>query len=346
MLLRYFTRMNHDPKMLIVGHDLKFLQPVIDHFRSKEEFKIETFSYPGHTIPNKLKLLKILPQFQLIFCEWGLGNIRFLSKHKRPGQKLMVRIHAQEFRTNFLRETNWENVDAMIFISQYQLDRFKVLFPDFGGKCILIYNVINCNNFESNKIQDARFNLGLLGILPKSKSPHIALEILYELKKFDSRFNLSIKSKRPQELEWLWKRSEEREYFNRFYTKIESLNLTDSVIFEPHGNDVPDWFSKIGFILSPSEFEGSHQSVAEGMAAGSIPVIRNWDGSVPLYPVKFNFTDVKSAVEIILKYTENTEFQKESKEVNQYARTNFDVSVVLPEYDELINSLVNSTNSG
>jgi glycosyltransferase involved in cell wall biosynthesis len=344
MFLRLFNRNVKEPKLLIVGHDLKFLSPVIDHLIGKNEFKIEKFCYAGHIIPNKKNLLKILPEFKIIFCEWGLENISFLSKNKRSGQKLLVRIHLQEFSTNFLKETNWENVDAMIFISQYQLDRFKLLFPEFAGKCSLIFNVIDCNSFDRKKDQDARFNLGLMGILPRRKAPHLGLEILHELKKFDSRYRLSIKSKRPEELDWLWKKPEEREYFDRFYSMIESLNLNDSVVFEQHGDDVPDWFKKIGFILSPSEFEGSHQSVAEGMAAGSIPVIRNWDGSVPLYPAKYNFTDIKTAIDIILGFSNDADFQRESQAVKQYAQANFDLSVILPQYDQLIDSLINHRN--
>jgi glycosyltransferase involved in cell wall biosynthesis len=341
MLFNILRKLNYkEPGLLIVGHDLKFLTPVIDHLKEKQDFRVDQFTYPAHVIRDKKSLLKILPRYDVVFCEWGLGNVSYISKHKPRGQKLVVRIHLQEFSTDFLNETNWDQVDAMIFISEFQHERFMQLFPEHAHKSRLIYNVIDCNDLDRPKAEDARFTLGMMGVLPMRKWPHLGVEILNELKKKDERFRLSIKSKRPEELDWLWRRPEEREYYDKLYAMIESMGLKDSVIFEPHGNDVPDWFRKIGFILSPSEFEGSHQSVAEGMAAGSVPVIRNWDGAAPLYPSKYVFNEVREAVEIILRHLAQESFQHESDQVRRYAMENFDKSVILPKYDQLLLSLV------
>jgi glycosyltransferase involved in cell wall biosynthesis len=342
MLLNLFKiKKQKGSGLLVVGHDLKFLSPVLEHYYQKNEFKLEKYSYQGHVIPDKNELLRILPNFKVIFCEWGLGNIQFLSKNKKPWQKLIVRIHLQEFTTCFLRETHWDNVDAIILISDFQLERFKKMFPEHAHKCLLIYNLIDCNDLNREKAPEALYTLGMMGILPMRKWPHLGVEILHELKKHDQRYKLSIKSKRPEELDWLWRRPEERKYYDHLYATIDDLDLKDSVIFEPHGNDVPEWFRKVGYILSPSEFEGSHQSVAEGMAAGSVPVIRNWNGSMPLYPEKYNFSEVSKAVEIILKYTHDEIFRQESEAVKKYAQEHFDRSVILPEYDRLIHSLLN-----
>ncbi len=341
MLFNIFKKINHrKPGLLIVGHDLKFLTPVINHLKEKQDFSVEQYTYPSHVINDKKALLRMLPGYKIAFCEWGLGNVSFISQHKPRGLKLVVRIHLQEFSTDFLNETNWEQVDAMIFISEFQLERFRQLFPDHAHKSRLIYNVIDCCNLDRPKEEDARFTLGMMGILPMRKWPHLGVEILYELKQHDDRFKISIKSKRPEELEWLWRRPEEREYYDQLYAMIESRGLKDSVIFEPHGDDVPDWFHRIGFILSPSEFEGSHQSVAEGMAAGSVPVVRNWPGATPLYPSKYVFTEVKEAAEIILRHTDQETFRRESDQVKRYAVENFDRSVILPKYDQLLLSLV------
>jgi len=57
-----------------------------------------------------------------------------------------------------------------------------------------------------------------------------------------------------------------------------------------------DWFSKIGYILSTSDFEGSHLSVAEAMASGSSPVIITWDGADEIYPKENCFDDISNAV--------------------------------------------------
>ena len=63
------------------------------------------------------------------------------------------------------------------------------------------------------------------------------------------------------------------------------------MIYDGHGNDMHNWFQKVGYILSTSDFEGSHQAVAEGMAAGSVPIIYNWDGADTVYPEKFVYKE-------------------------------------------------------
>ena len=325
--------------MLFVGHDFKFLTHVMDHFSNHPEYETGEFSYKGHVVTEPGELKSILPAYDLLFCEWGLGNLSWLSNNKLRKQKLITRIHRQEFTTRFLNETNWNAVDAIIFINELQLNDFIKMNPATKNRCHLIYNLLSCKSLGREKLNGSKYNLGLLGMLPKSKAPHHALEILKQIKKKHSNFKLLVKSKRPEELDWLWRREDEREYYNQFYNTLKSDGLEDSVIFEPHGPDVPDWFQNVGFILSTSDFEGSHQSVAEGMAAGSIPIVRNWDGADMLYPGRFVFKTTDEAVELIKKYTEHKLFLKESETVGEFAARHFDIPVILGEYEALFNSL-------
>lgn len=333
---RVLRQKNHKTQILFVGHDFKFLQYLIDDFLKKKEFEVSLFSYKGHTLKNIPLLKKMLPSYDIIFCEWGLDNIKWMSENKLKHQKLMVRIHLQEFETGYLALTKWENVDTIIFINRYQMNRFIELFPKVESKCMLIYNLIDCNRLNLDKDINAKYTLGLLGILPARKSPHIALRILSEIRKYDQRYQLSIKSKRPEELDWLWKRPSERAYYDEFFSSIDKLNISDAVDFEPHGKDVPEWFRKIGFIMSTSEFEGSHQSIAEGMASGSVPVIRNWAGSEMIYPQKYIYESIDEAVNLIRKMTEKDTYSYELDHVTQYARQHFDLNVIIPQYEKLI----------
>ena len=75
--------------------------------------------------------------------------------------------------------------------------------------------------------------------------------------------------------------------------EIDAAPHSNAVIFDRHGDDMAIWYSKVGFILSTSDHEGSHQAIAEGMAAGCIPIIRNWNGATPLYPPQFVFCHLK-----------------------------------------------------
>src|SRR5690606_41111982 len=75
--------------------------------------------------------------------------------------------------------------------------------------------------------------------------------------------------------------------------------LRDAVIFDGPGSDMAEWFRHIGYILSTSDSEGCHTSVAEGMASGAIPVIYRWPGAETVYPSRFVFDDVDEMVRLL-----------------------------------------------
>ena len=323
-------------KILFEGHDLKFLSHIIEHYKANREYDVEVITYSGHEIKDLTEIQRVLPAIDIVFCEWGLGNLRWFSRNKLPGQKIITRIHSQEFFTDYLHETHWSQVTKIIFVSQHILNKFIALFPGSSEKCVMIHNMVACDLYPVEKTEDAKYHLGLLGVLPKIKDPLLGLQILSELKREDHRYKLFIKGKKPRELDWLWKKEQEQQYYNKFYSAIEDLKLSDSVSWEPEGKDVPDWFRKIGFILSTSEREAFHLAVAEGMAAGTVPVIKNWEGSRELFPAQFSFTNVAEAVALIRKLAAQQDFDKEAALAQQYCKAHFDVKIIVPEYDKIM----------
>ena len=89
-------------KILFEGHDLKFLSLLIDHYKTNHDYAVEVYTYQGHEISDFTEIHRVLPEIDIIFCEWGLGNLRWFSQNKLPGQKIITRIHSQEFFTNYL----------------------------------------------------------------------------------------------------------------------------------------------------------------------------------------------------------------------------------------------------
>lgn len=337
--------MKEKKRILFNGHDFKFLVPVIEYFQSHNDYKISIDKHVDHVITDAQKSKKLLQNADLIFCEWALGNAEWYSANKRSGQKLIIRLHRQEINLNYLDRIDWNKVDAIIFIAPLLVRTFLERFSSIEKKTKLIYNPVDCNKFAKSKLFGAEHNLGLVGTSPKLKSPHIALEVLEGLKAVDKRYNLYYKGKQPWEYAWLWQRNSEREYYQNFFNDIKISKYTNSIIFDPHGNDIPDWFTKIGFLLSTSDLEGSHQSVAEAMAAGSIPIIRNWAGADLIYPPKYIFSTTEQAISLIQHWQTPEHYWAETEFVKEYARENFDVSVILPQYEKLFNEVFESSSS-
>jgi len=327
--------------ILFNGHDLKFLTHIIEHFKNKNDvFNVLIDEFPGHEISDKARSASLLKQADLIFCEWALGNADWYSHHKKPHQRLVIRLHHQEIGLKFLHNINYANVDKIIFICQENMNAFLKRFPHLSKIATLIYNVIDCDILDKPKLPYADFNLGFIGLSPMRKAPHHSFNLFKELRISDSRYTLFFKGKHPWEYPWLWNRINEKVYYQKFYQSISEYKYSNSIVFDPHGNDIPNWFQKIGFILSTSDHEGSHQSIAEGMATGALPIIRNWNGADKLYPPEFVVDSVQEAIRLMNRFREPALYADKVKLVKEYTRNHFDVPVITSKYETLFNKLL------
>ena len=113
-------------------------------------------------------------------------------------------------RLPYLDRIQWENVDALILICPLNLKEIRERYPFLTQKTHLIYNPIDCDALNQSKLPGAEFNLGLMGISPMRKAPHVALQIFARLKEMDRRYTLFVKGKHPRDYEWLWRRPREQ----------------------------------------------------------------------------------------------------------------------------------------
>ncbi len=146
-------------------------------------------------------------------------------------------------------------------------------FKNFnGGK--MIFNYVKTDMFKNlQKIEGSEFNIGMIGILPKIKRPDIAVQIIKKLIIKDKRYKLYILGKWYTEWNGTSKEKKEIEYYKKLEEIIKSEELKDNIIIESFTSEPHIWLQKIGYLLSVSDIEGSHQAVAESMATGTIPFI-------------------------------------------------------------------------
>lgn len=294
--------------ILFAGHDLKFVDKLMHKF-AEDGYNVLTDKWQGHNQHDEVKSKELLRRADVIFCEWALGNAVWYSHHKLPFQKMFVRFHRQEIETDYPAQIDYDAVDKMTFIvphmlrksiTQYKLHKYK-------EKCVYIPNYVDAKDLDQPKTEDARFNLGIVGIVPKMKRFDRALDILEGLRKKDKRYQLFVKGKLAKEYPWMFNRPDEMKYYEELEKRIEkSPYLRGAVHYDGFGKDMGAWFSKIGYILSTSDFEGSHLSVAEAMASGSSPVIIKWDGADEIYPKKYCFNTTSNVADYVLNETDQS----------------------------------------
>lgn len=308
------------PTILFAGHDFKFLNWYINHCKQSNEYNVVIDKWTGHNAHDYDKSMELLKQADIIFCEWGLGNAEFYSNNKLRGQELYIRVHRQELTTGYLSNVNYQNVTSVIAISPHIYEEFNRIKRIPRSKMKVIPNMVDVDRFNVSKEKDHSFNIGILGIIPELKRLDRAINVFEKLWETDSRYNLFIKGKFPEDLPWMKNRPEEMRFYDDLFSRIEQAPWKDSVIFDGHGDDVGHWFSRLNFILSTSDIESFHLAPMEGMASGTVPIVFNWPGADTLYPENNIVKSEEEAVNLILKETNTPRYtsQKYQSMVEKY----------------------------
>ncbi|MED4000934.1 glycosyltransferase family 4 protein [Priestia aryabhattai] len=328
-------------KILFAGHDLKFAQIIMNSLKNQGIYELRTDEWTGHNLHNEEASYECLEWADVIVCEWGLGNAVWYSKHKKPHQRLIVRMHRQEIETEYPFQFELDNIDHIIAISPYVYEEFYRVFRFPREKMKMIYNLVDTERLNKPKMENAQFNLGIIGICPKMKRLDLAVDAFEKLWEQDSRYKLYVKGKLPQEYTWLWGREEEKNYYEELFQRIEAAPWKESVIFDGFGSDIDEWLSKIGFVLSTSDFESFHLSPSEGMASGAYPLILKWDGSDTIYPKEFLLSSVEEIVNKVIAINSASEPQYKPQRLKEYVAHYFGVERATREWQQLITAPIN-----
>ncbi|NOJ60398.1 glycosyltransferase [Arthrobacter sp. 260] len=281
-------------RILVAGHDLKFARGLISYLEDAGH-TIEIDQWLGHSQHDETGSRAKLATADIIFCEWALGNAVWYANNKRQDQRLVCRLHLQELTTPYLSQLNTHNVDQFIFVGRHIADVAERDFDIPAKKSQVIPNYVDTKRLHRDKKPGANWNIGLVGIVPQRKRLDLALDVLRGLRRSDRRYHLFIKGKRPEDFPWMADRPEELAYYLEQYQRIENDPLlSGAVTFDPQGDDMAEWYRKIGTVLSMSDFESFHLTLADGAASGALPATLAWSGADQIYPVSWISASVES----------------------------------------------------
>lgn len=291
--------------ILFAGHNFHFIEDLVDKF-SAQGHRVLFDKWTGHNNHNLEESFEKLGQANIIICEWALGNAVWYSKHVNKFQKLYVRFHRQEIETDFPSQLNLDSIQKIVFVSPLFLSKACLKFKIPEAKTMFIPNYVDARKYIITKTQNSDYTLGMIGIVPKMKRFDLALDLLKQLRDVDPRYNLRVKGKLPEDYPWMIHREEEMQWYKNQFSRLEEDRaLANAVHFDGWGDDVPQWFNDIGYVLSVSDFEAMHLAVAEGASSGTVPVILNWPGAKDMYPSSWCYDDLDSMANSILEFSSN-----------------------------------------
>jgi len=309
--------------MVIAGHDLKFIKPFYPYF-TKAGIRLLLDFWMAHNKHDETASKRLVHQADTIFCEWMLGNAIWYAKHKQEEQKLIGRLHLQELNHALFDKVPFNKFDEVFFVGPHILRDAQMRNPGLKKNGVVIYNGVDIQAIQAAPRKPTNGKvLGFVGIVPQRKRFDLALDILKELRQGDQGYTLRIKGKRPEDYAWMVNRPDEMAWYETQYARLEKDPLLKgAVFFDPHGNDMPQWYAGIDFVLSTSDFESFHFTVADGAAAGCTPIILPWEGADEIYPKEWVCSDIKSAVTKIKTGLVN------QNEIREIAKKKFDIRLV------------------
>ncbi|MFF0973287.1 UNVERIFIED_CONTAM: glycosyltransferase [Kocuria sp. CPCC 205295] len=325
--------------VLVAGHDLKFARSWIDHLRA-QGVEVLLDEWENHAEHDEQRSLELLRRAETVFCEWGLGNAVWYSRHVRRDQRLVVRVHAQELRRPYLQRIHHAAVDEYVFVGELMRDAAVRSHGVPRAKTRVIPNIVRAGELDRPKTPEARFTLGLVGIVPQIKRLDRAVTVIESLAAQDERWTLRIKGRRPEDYAWMLRREDEMAWYQDCYRRIDRLHEATgrrSVIFDPHGDDMAQWFQGVGYALSVSDLESFHLTLPDGAASGAAPISLAWPGADLIYPREWLVGSLQD-MSARIRSLQADDVQREDLEAraSDFVRRRMDESVVHAALDRAL----------
>ncbi|GAA1586516.1 glycosyltransferase family 4 protein [Actinomadura kijaniata] len=272
----------------VASHDLKFFTRLLEYFDSRPDMEVRVDHWSALRAHDPERGQELIDWADVIICEWCGPNALWYAERKRPGQRLVVRLHRFELYADWPKRLNIDAVDQVICVSPHYADLTRQLTGWPHDKVTVVPNWVDDADLDRPKLPGAEHHLGFIGVAPSRKRLDLALDVLERLRRDDPRFTLFVKTKLPWEYWWIWQKKEEREHYEEAFRRIRrSPLLAGAVVFDDYGRDVAAWLRRVGFVLSTSDDESFHLAPAEGMASGAVPALLPWPGADTIYDTRW-----------------------------------------------------------
>jgi len=220
----------------------------------------------------------------LLFSAWCDGTVVEWS-HKYPNKKLIVYARRYELRERtFMESVNWDSVDLLIFVSNYNWRLFEGLSSIFHmigrpKKTAVIPNGVDLESIPLREEHLATAKIAMIASNRWEKGHSLALQVLFHLPKEYRLYVIGMPASES--------------YSICLSEYVNSLGLVDRVVYDGYlsSGDVLEWLKDKQCLLSTSISEGNPMNVIEAMATGMPAFVHAWPGATGQFPTVFKRAD-------------------------------------------------------
>lgn len=252
------------------------------------------------------------------------------------GKPVVVRMHRIEvyqflWEDNDFEKMNWNNI-SIVFSCRHIAEKWFAFVDSLGNPKnlqlkswdVIPSNMVDLKLFRPPETRERqeRHQMCIVGRVIPKKRVYSLIQALCELPNWD----LNIVGETQMSGNGL------AEYKINCQDFIKEHGLEDRVhwIGGIAHDALPLFYQSQDIIVSNSNEEGTHVSIAEAMACGCMPLINAWKGADALYPKTSIFKNEHEFVRKVLLWegSTDTDKDKESKFSVDFAREYFDKNVL------------------
>lgn len=214
------------------------------------------------------------------------------SKLPRSG-KTIVSLRRSDVRGDWVKEVRWERVDILVQIGGSAVEETLLeQVPDLRTRTrlVVIPNGLNLARYVFRPRTRGK-HLVCMGYLSMEANPAFLLQCMQKLHYIDAEYRLFFSGRFESPV---------LEQYVRHM--VQTLGLTEVVLFEPYPSDLNAWLEDKHFIVSCGIGESQVESLAAGMASGLKPVVHNFPGAETLFPAASLFNIAEEFCERVLDH--------------------------------------------
>lgn len=326
--------MNEAKTIGVATTNPNFIKPVFEGLKSRYNLKVWQPTNPNEITESNAKGLA--EGVDAIFVDFAQTPLEFYAGMDIPVFVRLHRIEAYQMMQNThpYRCLDWGNVH-MIFSSEHMRDRWLDFTVGKDNLKLGSYTVNHTCMVDLDKFKYSghrprdNYQMCIVGRIIPKKRVYSLIQMLQHLP--DWKLNIVGDIQYGVGLS---------EYKINCEDLAERLGISDRINFVGRiDNDkLPEFLGAQDIIVSNSNEEGTHVSVAEGMACGAYPLVNCWRGAENIYPADSVFTSETDFIEKVKSWEGlDDELKNElSDNVRYYAEEHFDEKKLVPEFMDYV----------
>jgi glycosyltransferase involved in cell wall biosynthesis len=256
--------------------------------------QIAARSVSSNNQPWATALTDELADADVVWVDWSQRAAVLVSLLDLAARRVIVRLHSFEAFTVFPQLIDPSRIDAFVVVSPAFKNLMARTVPNLAGADRDVHVIGNpLAEFAAHpKSAAAPFTLGMVGWAAPAKDAVWTLDLLAALRADDDRWQLHLIGAEP----------DDSAYGQAVRQRMARPDVADAVTVVGQTDDVPGALADVGVIVSSSTRESFHLGLAEGVASGALPVVRNWPllapygGAHGLWPDEWIVESIDEAV--------------------------------------------------